>query len=73
MIKSEVEEVESIIEFPKLMIDKNDLIVLFSSPKLGVVVKGDNLLWKVGEHGEAWVMDRFTDFRGSVTLSNGSK
>ena len=72
MIESKVKQSTSDIDFPKLMISETGLIVLFSSPKLGFVVKGDDL-WKAGEHSETWIIDVFTDFHGSVTLSNGSK
>ena len=72
MIKSKIEEVESIIEFPKLMVDKKDLIVLFSASSSGVVIKDEHGM-REGEYSKRWSMRQFTDFNGSIILSNGSK
>ena len=71
MIKLVVKQSTSDIDFPKLMISETGLVVLFSSSKLGTVIRGDRL-WGAGEHSVIWIIDMFTDFDGTITLSNGS-
>ncbi|MCP4182301.1 MAG: hypothetical protein GY761_03155 [Hyphomicrobiales bacterium] len=57
--------------FPKLMISKvTDVIMLMTSEDTGTVVArsdGDNQL---GYYNTMWDAKNFTDFTGSVTLSN---
>jgi len=72
MIKSKV-SLASKNDYPKIMKSKNSgLVVLFSKSELGTVILG-NELHDCGEFSDDWDMSSFTDFDGSITLSNGSK
>jgi hypothetical protein len=55
-------------DFPKLMIS-DDLVVLFTRTEVGVVIipEGD---YKIGEYGEVFRMEYFTDYNGEITLKN---
>ena len=55
--------------FPKLMIDEDDIIVLFSSNSEGVIIQG-NKYYTFGWYSKAWFMDNFKDYNGEVTLKN---
>lgn len=44
-------------------------IVLFTDDTTGTVVQGNSFL-SVGYHSDKWNPEDFTDFRGSVTLTN---
>lgn len=55
-------------EFPKLMVANNGEVVLFESYKSGTVLKGVD--WKTGHYSNNWSMNEFSDFNGSITLSN---
>jgi Zn-dependent peptidase ImmA (M78 family) len=63
-------------EFPKLMSNKQyDFMVLFEKKNKGVVVYNQEEdksfpYYDVGHHSEHWVMDRFEDFNGKLTLKN---
>jgi hypothetical protein len=53
--------------------DENyNLIVLFSAKEIGTVVSDDDKdePLAVGLHKYDWNMDLFTDFNGSITISN---
>lgn len=70
-MKSEVKPVEKKSDkpFPKLMINKTTgLVVLFTDHSNGTVVK-ECPYNKIGAFGE-WEYSVFTDFEGTVTLSN---
>ena len=71
-MKVEVKQPEEKTPFPKLMIGTtSQCIVLFRSPKTGVVVyQGKHYDYPLGFDSGAWDMEYFTDFNGSVTLSN---
>jgi len=61
---------EKIGKYPRLMIARNEMIVLFSAPKIGVIIdigKGAGL---IGEFSNDFIMDSFKDFEGSINLSN---
>ena len=68
MIKSVRNESEVESAYPKIM-KSNNLVVLFSSHKKGVVI-GSTSLYDVGHISEDWAMDCFDNFVGSITLSN---
>lgn len=57
------------MDFPKLMVDHNGGVVLFISPKKGTVLEPTSFE-VIGEFYENWNMSCFTDFEGSITLSN---
>ena len=56
--------------YPKLMISKEDgAIVLFTGYEEGVCLRvGEDDVF--GEHSSVWNMSVFSDFNGSITLSN---
>ena len=62
-------EIIKSIDFPKLMIDEEDLIVLFDEYKEGFVVRA-KLGYALGYHSDSWDMQDFTDYDGEVTLKN---
>ena len=56
-------------KFPKLMIHTDGTIVFFSESEKGVCVKeGGNT--RVGFLATTYCMSDFTDFEGTITLSN---
>ena len=58
------------IPFPKLMINgKKDLVVRFTSAGCGVVVYSRGY-YNEGEEVDNFAPRAFTDFHGSITLSN---
>ncbi len=63
-------------EFPKLMSNKSyDFIVLFEEHGKGIVVYNEEEdksfpHYVIGYYSEGWVMDRFKDFNGKLTLKN---
>jgi hypothetical protein len=62
--------------FPKLMITNEyatvrNRIVLFLNEKVGTCLQvGSADTREVGEYVTTWDMEMFTDFNGSITLSN---
>ena len=63
------EEVVKVINYPKLMVDEDDMIVLFDEYQEGFVVRtksGYNLCY----YSNAWDMQEFTDYNGEITLKN---
>jgi len=60
--------------FPKLMISLlTDNVVLFSSPKEGMVVllgKRNKCCYEIGEYAKDFTMDNFTDYNEPITLQN---
>jgi hypothetical protein len=59
-----------IVPFPKLMISKNDAIVLFEKPCCGVLVKSGWYLGVVGYYSDNWDMNMFKDYYKAITLQN---
>jgi hypothetical protein len=62
------------IDFPKLMINKNGMIVLMLA-KNGKGIRLDNKDGMIGDYSgfdesENWSIKDFSDFHGSITLSN---
>jgi hypothetical protein len=63
------EEVVKSINYPKLMVDEEDLIVLFDEYQEGFVVRaksGYNLCY----YSNSWDMSDFVDYNGEITLKN---
>lgn len=57
-------------QYPRLMKSNKGSIVLFTRSKVGSVIKeSDNSGFSLGEHSNDWLMSEFTQFYGSVTLS----
>ena len=71
MIKSVINE-ESSSDYPKLMIGSLGTVMLMSGDGVGVILLADDSD-RVGEMCTSIVMSTFTDFNGSITLSNGGK
>lgn len=69
-VKSEISNPSVDFKYPGLYVNRWKTVVLFSEPKAGVVVHAGNGLIKVGEYSDEWLMDLFTPFTGTVTLSN---
>lgn len=73
MIKAEISEKkkEPVNEYPKLMIHQDGSIVLFIEYGAGTILFNARLHgMDVGKFSPIWVMENFTDFHGSITLSN---
>ena len=70
MIKSKVSAGAQPKDYPKLMVADDLLIVLFLEYEVGTIIKPVAMR---GHHLKTWDMSEFTDFDGSITLSNGSK
>lgn len=61
--------------FPKLMVNiepEYDLIILFTDEVTGTVISDNDTEnpYEVGYYSKAWTTKDFTDFEGSITLSN---
>lgn len=70
-----VQETET-IDFPKLMIHKpSNMVVLFSRKSMGMVVNAGNTegSWGVGVYADDFIMGSFSDYHGSVVLSNNKE
>ena len=60
------------LPFPKLMYSEDDgLIVLFIEFRKGILLSDPKSLYKnKGNHySECWAMNCFTDFKGSITIT----
>ena len=73
MIKSMMTEKGDVSGYPKLMINDKGYVVLFSEYAHGVVVSesghgGHN--HAIGTYINVWVMSHFTEYSGTITLSN---
>jgi len=67
-MRVEVKKENTILLFPCLMIGYEDIIVLFTKPNCGVLIKTN---WSnSGDYHENWDMKKFKPFNGKVTLSN---
>lgn len=53
-------------------INKGDtvLLVLFTTPREGVVLESNAYSRSKGEYCKTWGMDQFQPFKGSITLAN---
>ena len=68
IMRVEVKEENTILLFPCLMIGDEDIIVLFTKPKCGILIKTN---WSnSGDYHEDWDMKRFKSFKGEIILSN---
>lgn len=57
--------------YPRLMKfhDNVNFIVLFISREEGVVLKSDDINKPIGYYANDWYMENFTDFKGSITIT----
>lgn len=69
IMKSRIEDQPKKVDFPKLMISEDGLVVLFHEDKCGVVVYSRDG-FHIGNYSEEWDMDEFSYFEGELTLSN---
>ena len=69
-MKSEVFNPSEKSPFPKLMVAYDGLVVLMTNNDVGTAVHQGKSAHEVGEHRKDWAMHHFTNFNGSVTLSN---
>lgn len=67
IIKNDVVNKE--LGFPKLMVDKDGMVILFTDVTTGTVVVGKGS-FTIGEWGDEWYITSFEDFNGTVELSN---
>lgn len=56
--------------YPRLMISNFGRVVLFSEQDKGVVINYSEDPGEVGYYGDSWTMREFSDFIGTVELSN---
>lgn len=74
MIKSVKKESAPLANtFPKLMIAAHtNRVVMFSKKNVGMVIQYDagSMCEGVGYYSESWVMEDFTDYRGTVEICN---
>jgi hypothetical protein len=69
----ETETIVTVSKYPVLMRlngDK-DVIVMFISPKTGMVVKSDNMFISVGDYMDHWQESTFSPYKGDIVLTNG--
>lgn len=59
----------SVRPYPKLMIN-DGMIVLFYESGFGTVLKSGSLDYSVGYRSNSWIMSKFVDFEGQITLEN---
>lgn len=57
-------------EFPKLMEGSEGLIVLMKERGYGTVVNDPQGFHRIGTYSVDWAMSFFTDFNGTIELSN---
>lgn len=57
-------------DFPKLMANEEGTVVLFTSSGKGICLVAKYEDEYVGEYSIKWNKNIFTDFEGSITLSN---
>lgn len=74
MLKSEVKNLSEKKElpFPKLMIGIDSKTIIFAIGRAGGTIQGlvlEDKFWRVGYYSEIWTTNLFTDFYGSVTLT----
>lgn len=69
-MKITISESKRRINFPKLMISDNGLIVLMKNNGIGVVLNKGASSNEIGTLREDWVMQYFRDFEGDLILSN---
>lgn len=56
--------------FPKLMVTAEGMVVAFKDKGIGGIVYSVSDCEPVGYISNTWIMKNFTDFNGSITLSN---
>lgn len=66
----EVKEESKVIPFPKYMISTKETIIFFHNEKSGMVIHaGKDKSVYVGEYSNDWNYTIFTDFKGSITIT----
>ena len=70
VVKSEATKPSDVVGFPKLMTTDSGLVVLFQNSTRGVVVSGGGLIYCIGDWRGDWTACSFTDYNGTVTLTN---
>lgn len=71
MVYAELTNVKgNVLPFPKLMVSSNGLVVFMVADKSGTVVYRGNSPHRIGFSSGIWAMDEFTDFDGTVSLTN---
>lgn len=68
MIKVDVDKNQK--EYPKLVRFSSGSVVLLEKKSVGVVIIPGESGYEIGHYSEKW-NDRYTDFIGKITLSNG--
>jgi hypothetical protein len=61
------------VRFPKIMRSLKGKVVLFTEPKVGVVIFDEDDYQELGYHSTYWDMVCFEDYDGSITLQNVKK
>lgn len=57
-------------EYPYLGIWNDEIIVLFTSPGIGMCLREPEKPQKVGEYSKSWSEDEFDYYTGKITLAN---
>jgi len=76
MINSEVIKVEDRkeLDFPKLMISENDVVILATGCNsvnlVGMVLDSSKLSYQIGHHSNSWHKNSFKDFDSEIRLKN---
>lgn len=72
MINAKINKKESKpkCKYPYLGIYKDELVVLFSEEKTGVVVVGDGRANKIAYYSRDWAEEVFTPLKGEIVLTN---
>ena len=60
---------EKSITYPFIGITRDGLIVLFSSEKCGITLRGVGV-FRRGEYSDNWGMSLFNPYQGTIELSN---
>ena len=69
METSFVKQVDSLPEWPRIMISKDEtLLIMFSGPSTGMVIACNDESCCVGEYCNTWEMNEFVPFNGSITI-----
>jgi hypothetical protein len=62
---------EEVKDFPKLMINEDDMILLFHCQGKGIVIStGESINFKVGQYYNGWNCEEFTDYNKEIKLQN---
>lgn len=70
MINAKVVSENVEMPFPKLMATRDGDVVLFSKKHKGTVIINESGIYPHGYYSDGWTMEYYTDFHGTITLSN---